>query len=311
MHKKYFLGVLLTFVLLSSIAAETSVSIAFFNKQVYVPTSEIYIRITVKNDTAQTWRFKMADDKRFTVGFSVTTMSNRSLEASDSWKRAMASSIPAMYRELSLEPGEEYSFVESLKNYVTIAEPGTYIVFCTMYPELSNRSSINPMRSNNLSLSVRPGLPSPTLAESFSSSLTEILRAEKIGPDEVVSRTIRSRQKGQWNEFFLYLDIERLMLANSAKARSYSRESDDGRRRILNEYKTELMAGVTETDIILIPSSFEILETRYGSLMGTVIVMQKYQYDGFRMLKEYTYDLERRDDIWYITGYSVVNRGTE
>jgi hypothetical protein len=39
--------------------------------------------------------------------------------------------------------------------------------------------------------------------------------------------------------------------------------------------------------------------------------MQKFDYDGFKMLKEYTYELERRDDIWFIVAYSVRNKGTE
>ena len=29
------------------------------------------------------------------------------------------------------------------------------------------------------------------------------------------------------------------------------------------------------------------------------------------MVKEYDYDLVRRDNIWYIEGYSVLNKGTE
>jgi hypothetical protein len=100
-------------------------------------------------------------------------------------------------------------------------------------------------------------------------------------------------------------------MANADKSRSYGRESDDGRRRMISAYKADLMASVADTDIVMIPSSFDIVETRYGASYGKVVVMQKFDYDGFRMLKEYVYELERRDDVWYIVGYTVKNKGTE
>jgi len=53
------------------------------------------------------------------------------------------------------------------------------------------------------------------------------------------------------------------------------------------------------------------LETRYGGSRGTVQVLQKFDYPDFRMLKLYIYELEKRDDIWYIISYTVQNKGTE
>ncbi|OHD28205.1 MAG: hypothetical protein A2Y38_14975 [Spirochaetes bacterium GWB1_59_5] len=302
----------MTAFVLSTAAAQADISISFFDKRIYVPGSEVLVKVTIRNQTPAAWRFKLADDKRLSVGFDVRSLSNRLLEPSDAWKRAMSSNVPAFYREVSIQPGEEYSFVTNLSDYTALDEPGAFIVVCTLYPELSGRADPGlALRSNALSLSVRPGAPTPSVAESFRSGIAEILKAERIGPDEVVSRTVTARQKGRWNEFFLYLDVERLLKANADKSRSYDRESDDGRRRMLTAYKADLMASLVDTDIVVIPSSFEIVETRYGTSYGTVVVMQKFDYDGFKMLKEYTYELERRDDIWYIVAYTVRNKGTE
>lgn len=292
--------------------AQAELSIAFFDKRMYVPGVEIPVKISIRNDSPKAWRFKLADEKRLSVSLDVRTMSNRTLEASDSWKRAMAASSPAFYRELALQPGEEYSFVEDLRNFVAILEPGTYVISCRLWPELGSLSGSAPsIRSNTLNLSVRPGSPAPGASEVFRTGTAEILRAERIGPDEVVGRTIRSRQKNLWNEFFLYLDLERLLRNNQDKRRSYDRESDDGRRRMLETYRTDLMKSVVDADIAVIPTSFEITETRYGPLYGFVTVIQKFAYDGFSMIKEYTYELERQDDIWYIVSYVVRNKGTE
>ncbi|HPG86280.1 MAG TPA: hypothetical protein PLQ29_06225 [Spirochaetales bacterium] len=306
------LAALVAALCLGAAAAQAELTISFFDKAVYTPGSDVYVKVTVRNDSPSTWRFKLADEKRLSVGFEVRSLANRRLEASDSWKRAMSSSAPVYYRELAIQPGEEYSFVENVADYVALSEPGAFFVVCTLYPELSGRTAeSSTIRSNALSLSIRPGAPTPAVAERFVAGTAEILKAERIGPDEVVSRTIRARQKGRWNEFFLYLDVERLLKANSDKSRSYDRESDDGRRRMIESYKADLMASVVDADIVVVPSSFDILETRYGASYGTVRVTQKFDYDGFKMVKEYTYELERRDDIWYIVAYTVRNKGTE
>ncbi len=270
------------------------------------------VKITVRNDSPSPWRFKLADDKRLSIVFDVKTMSNRSLEPSDSYKRMMSSSSPEFYRELTIEPGEEYSFVEDLRGYVRFAEPGVFVVSCALYPELKRASgTAGVIRSNTLALSIRPGAPAPSAAETFRADTNIILKAEHISPDEVVARTIRARQKSLWNEFFLYLDVESLLKANSEKKRMYDKESDDGRRRMLAAYRTDLMASVVDSDIVVIPSSFEIIETRFRTSSGTVTVLEKFKNDGFSLIKEYTYELERRDDIWFIVSYTVMNKGTE
>lgn len=310
--KSRVLTALIAVFALSAAAAQADISISFFDKRVYVPGSDVLVKVTIRNETPAAWRFKLADDKRLSVSFDVRSLSNRVLEPSDAWKRAMSSSIPVFYREVAIQPGEEYSFITNLADFAAIDEPGSFIVVCTLYPELSGKTEKDMLlRSNALSLAVRPGAPAPSVAESFRTGTAEILKAERIGPDEVVSRTVAARQKGRWNEFFLYLDVERLLKANSDKSRSYDRESDDGRRRMLTAYRADLMASLVDTDIVVIPSSFEIVETRYGTSYGTVVVMQKFDYDGFKMLKEYTYELERRDDIWFIVAYTVRNKGTE
>lgn len=293
-------------------SATASLSISFYDKRMYVPGDAIPVKVTIRNDSPVAYRFKLAEEHRLSVSFSVMTASNRALEASDSWKRAMASDSPAFYRELAIQPGEEYSFIEDLRDHVALTEPGAYLVRCSFWPELSSRAaSASALPSNILTLSLRPGAPSPLASTAFSAQTGELLKAERLAPDEVVRRTIVARQKSQWNEFFLYLDVERLLRANPERKRSYDRESDDGRRRMLEAYRIDLMAATVDSDIVVVPSSFEISETRYGSTRGTVIVVQKFAYPGFHMVKEYTYDMEKRDDIWYIVGYTVLNKGSE
>ena len=80
---------------------------------------------------------------------------------------------------------------------------------------------------------------------------------------------------------------------------------------MLEKYRVDLQQNTVDADIITIPSDFDIIETRYGTDSGTVRVLEKFDYKGFKMLKEYDYEMARRDNIWYIVGYTVLNKGTE
>ena len=59
------------------------------------------------------------------------------------------------------------------------------------------------------------------------------------------------------------------------------------------------------------PHSFDILKTAYSPSEATVIVRERFKQRDYTELKEYTYRLIRQDRVWLVTGYTVVNRGTE
>jgi hypothetical protein len=286
------------------------VSIRFFDKRVYYPESPIPLKITITNKSASTYRFKLAEDRVYSLAFEAKTPSNRSLEPADGYKKALATTRPVFYREMAVEPGEEYSFVEDLARFIRIPDAGSYSIRADFFPELATDRS-GAVKSNVLILPVRPSLGLPPASDIVSAETGEVLSPKPLPPDEVVRGTIVARQRSQWNEFFLYLDLEALLSRNEARKRAYDRESDSGRRRMLEKYKADLRQNLIDVDIVTVPSSFEILETRYTNASGVVRVLEKFDYHGFRLVKEYDYELSRKDDIWYIEGYEVLNKGTE
>jgi hypothetical protein len=120
-----------------------------------------------------------------------------------------------------------------------------------------------------------------------------------------------ARQKDLWNDFFVYLDLESLISRDQDRKKEYDAESDEGRRRLLERYRADLQTNVRDNDIVVQPYYFEILETRYTEAKGFVSVLEKFQSGQLRMVKEYTYELRRRDEVWYIVDYTVFNKGTE
>jgi hypothetical protein len=167
------------------------------------------------------------------------------------------------------------------------------------------------VKSNKLSLHIRPPVATPEERVRIEQETGRMLEREKMAPDDVVDYTIRARQKSQWEKFFLYLDLESLYRRDPKRESRYQRYSEEDQRRILSQFRKELQQEVVDRDILLVPSSFEILKTSYTPYKATVIVKAKFKFPDFTEVKQYSYFLTRKDLFWLITGYDIINLGTE
>jgi len=288
------------------------VSIEFVDRRIYHPDSDIHIRVTVKNEDARTYQFRLADRRLFTVDFDVRTLTNVQVERSQNFITRRAADQPVYYRNVSLEPGEEFSFTEELSDYVNVTRAGTYVVQANFYPDLWTRDDSGPIQSNRLTLSVRPSpVGIPEVQHRIDEETEEILHREALPPDEVVRWTLEARQRREWNRFFLYLDTEELLLRDPARERRYKRLPEEEQLEELEQFREHLKQERVEGDLVAAPSSFEIEETRYGPHEGEVITVQRFRYDTFTEVREYRYTLERRDNVWVIVDYTVESLGTE
>ena len=143
-----------------------AVSIKFYDKTMYYPdaadSNPVFIHITVRNTGTDTLRFKLADDRMFSIDFNAYTIKNERLSQTETLIRKRTTNQTVYFREIALEAGEEYSFVENLKEYLTVANPSVYYVDLAFYPELY-RFRDERISSNRLTLEVRP---SPSAASS-------------------------------------------------------------------------------------------------------------------------------------------------
>jgi hypothetical protein len=312
-------------------SGDVDFSIRFFDRRIYyVEGDPVYIQVTITNNSPATYRFKLADERVFSLDFDVKTVSNRSLEPADILTRKRTQYQQIFFREIAVESGESFSFVEDLRSYVTIKEPGSLVVKAYLYPELfrpgiiktaalgggASAAAFGLLESKRLSLSIRPpvvtgpdGIP---LEMDIATNAT--LVRERLAPDQVVEYMLSARQKSQWEKFFLYLDLEAMLSRDAVSQRKWLAESEEGRRRMIEQYRQELRSNVRDGTISVIPTSYTIQRTQYNSFEGSVTVLEKFRNDNnntFTELKQYTYDVRLKDNIWTIVGYSVVNMGTE
>jgi hypothetical protein len=170
-----------------------------------------------------------------------------------------------------------------------------------------------PLESNRLTLNIRPRLiPGPDgIPLELDVETNAILVRQKLAPDEVVTYLLTARQKSQWEKFFLYLDLPAMLSRDAYRRRQWASESEEGRQRMLLKYRQDLQNAVIDEDISLIPMNFIIERTNYNAQTGTVTVLEYFKVGSYTERKRYSWLLEKRDDIWTIVDYSVVNLGTE
>lgn len=297
-----------------------AVNIRYYDKRVYyLETDPILVLVTLTNNGPSPFRFKLADERVFSVDFDVRTTTNRTVEAGASVVRKRSGSRQVYFREISVEAGESFSFVENLKDYAALEKSGAYVVRAMVYPELFYpepgipASAGKPIESNRLALTIKPpAIPGPDGAPlPLDTETNAVLVPEKLPPDEVVNYFLTARQKEQWEKFFLYLDLESMLTRNAQRNRQWLAESEEGRRQMIDRYRRELRSETIDGDIATIPMNFTIERTQYGAEEGTVTALEYFRVGTYTEKKRYTYYLRRRDDIWFIEDYSVVNLGTE
>jgi hypothetical protein len=302
---RFFAGLSLLFIFCAgfssyrAMAAETGgsgavdFSIRFYDRRVYFAEGDpVYVQVSIANNSPSTYRFKFADERVFSVDFDIRTMSNRSLEPAEDLVRKRTQNQRIFFREIAVESGESFSFVEDLRDYVKLSRPGSFIVQARVYPELYRTSdaaeifpaagSIRPaaqdfdpepnppavLESNRLNLNIRPpAIPGPGgIPLSMDIETGAVLVREKLPPDQVVEYLLAARQKSQWEKFFLYLDLEAMLSRDAARKRQWLAEGEEGRRRMLERYRTELQSAVIDGDISTIPAEFTVERTVYNSL---------------------------------------------
>lgn len=300
-------------------AAEVDLSIRFYDKRVYyIPgavTEPILVQVTLANKGPLPYHFRLAEDRVFSVDFEVKTLTNRPLEAAGLLVRKRTQSASVFFRDISVESGESFSFIEDIRDYVALDQAGSFVLQVKMYPDLirNNGGSALPLESNRLSLHLRPpALPGPTgIPLAMDVETNAILVRESLPPDQVVEYTLRARQKNQWEKFFLYLDLEAMLRRDPQRRRQWQGASEEVRLRMIDQYRIGLENAVVDGDIATIPLEFRVERTTYNAEEGTVSVLELFRFRDIIERKRYTYDLRLRDDIWTIVGYTVQNLGTE
>jgi hypothetical protein len=299
-----------------SIFAQNSQDIQFeiryYNQKIYFLGDEIKVKLTLTNKGTGTFHFKVADDKAFNVDFDVRTTTNIASPHAENFISQTTTDQYVFYRNISLEPDEEYSIVENITDYIKLEKPGLYIVQGLFYPELRRGNMPSKLTSNKLTLNVRPPVNMPEMRTVVEAETMKSLKREALSPDKVVAYTIQARQHasqtGEWERFFLYLDLQGLYMQYEPRKKEYMNSSEQQRRILRARYKENLKKERVDQDILLIPTSTNIVETWYTGNEAQVKVDEYFEYPDFTDKRRYVYYLHKENQTWLIYKYEVTNR---
>ncbi len=288
-----------------------SVSIRFFDKKIYNTESNIQLQVRIVNNSLENYSFNSAEIKSFNFNFQVKTLTNIFVHNSNNYILNHQTNNPVFYRKITLLPGEEYAFKTNLDDYVDISESGIYIVQAKFFPNFQLGYNSQYVESNKLTLSIRPTMDAPEFQDQIDIETGEILDLTAMPPDEVVKYTIEARLQSAWNKFFLYLDIKGLLLNHPDLKHRYKSSSEEKQLAMIEDYKNKLKSKLVDNDILLLPSSFEILNTSYTQSEASVVVNEEFTFPDYTEKKKYIYYLHRYGNIWSIYNYDVRNLGTK
>jgi len=299
---------------------EVEFNIRFFDRRIYhVQTDPIFVQVTITNNSPYPYRFKLADDRSFSIDFDIRTMTNRQLPQADSLVRKRTQNAQVFFREITIESFESFSFIEDLRDYVIFSQTGSFRVRARVYPELiravpaAGQAVIPALESNFLNLSLRPPIihGSDGIPLEMDVATGALLVRQQLPPDEVVTYMLLARQTSQWERFFLYLDLETMLTKDAYQRRRWLSENEEGRRKMLLQYRQTLQNPAIDDDLSVIPTTFEILRTVYNNNEGTVTALLKFRMPTYTQLRQYIYYLEKKDNYWMIVNYTVQGLGTE
>ncbi len=312
---------IVTFILLFAVlcngagADGLSVGIKLVEQKIYFLNDDIEIKITVKNDAVDMRQFRIADNRVFSLDFDVRTASNRPSDYhSVRFQNNRNTLKPVFYRDVSLSPGEEYSLTVSLSDYIALKDAGLYYVQAVFFPDLYMADAAPSLTSNKLTLNIRPAVQSPAERVEVEARVERARQRDTLPPDEVVTYMLKARMADEWAKFFLYINLEDLYLNRYLTTRQnrdqFNRLSEAAKHLRVNGYKKQIMAGKDEWQLVLLPHTFEIVETRYTPFAATVKARQIYQHPDYKEPRLYTYTLKRSGNVWEITDYLVANINT-
>lgn len=289
-----------------------SVKIELANPKIYLQNDEIFINVKIFNTSNDPTSCIIADDKRFSFDFQMVTMQNRALEHSKEYIISFHKVQPVFNSHIRLAPGEGYIYKARLNDYYDLNRTGQFFVRSLYYPDLKlNNSNMDSVSSNQLSINIRPeGIKEMVLEEKETVEIEKKLFVTKRPPDEIVDFMLNARMNKEWEKFFLYLDLEKLILTNYNFRQKYMKSDVETQKELIKQYK-EYLKRNTIDEISFMPHSFNIIKTEYTEGRGKVEVVNSFKYMDYIEEKYYTYFLNKKGNIWYIYSYEVLNLGVK
>lgn len=275
-----------------------------FVKQNFQGDEAIEVQFSIRNIGSSESEFILSDILNQSIHFELKTSRN---ELVSYHARSQASVVgyfsnPALYRRITLLPGESFSRVFDLRDLYDLYTHETFYVKGIFYPDPDDRTQFV---SSDLAYftQVPPLLVQQYIVSDSIQRAQEIRALTKLSVDEVIGSFFEAQMEKDWEKFLLHIDSDRLIQSFQNYAVLYNGATD-------GVFKLELIERfkrffTTHWDIPIIGYMVNEIVMRGDTATVEVDATESIHFTSRRI--RYTFTLFRNTGgTWLITDYAVL-----
>ncbi|MBN1897644.1 MAG: hypothetical protein JW827_02620 [Spirochaetes bacterium] len=275
-----------------------------FDKQSYRLDEDITLNIEIKNTGADRILLYLAGYKKENFKVKLINLKNASLiEEKDPGEEDLKRFNPELFspRDIFLYPDESYKTGIDLEDFYQLSEAGRYKIMVSFNPYPMKKDYIQ-FESNPVYIEIKPTLKNQIETE----IINEIVKREEsrlYTPAGMVQFMLDSKVRGDKDNYYLYQDLDRIIMNYDPYKEKYLKASDTMKKDIIEEFKkwdiNRVDRQIAEYKIMDVFESFED---------NTAIVKVMINYKPPAVFQRYVYqfNLEKKGIKWILKDMDVL-----
>jgi hypothetical protein len=279
-------------------------------QQTYYINEPLHVHFLVINEGAEPVRFNLAEQIFLNFGFRVRSLQDINVRERDTWElhKLAARQEIDVTRNITLSPGERYGRVIDAAEWLRLVDPGVYELtgYFWMFPQRSNLDYRYESNRKRFLLEPPRDVAQAIAQEAETRSEREVKR---MSADETVDYIITAKRQGDWDEYFRFMDLTRLINVFTQFRTRYVAADTSARGEVMQDFREFLRVFPSEhiehhfVQNVTVTRDEETLNER-----ARVECLIVYRTGQLVERKIYHFSLYRKLDRWYVESYYVVNR---
>jgi len=234
--------------------------IKFSNEQIYFIGKPIVIKFEIINKSFSNYFIQIANDISYNFSFIVISSDGEQVDYKDEFILKKKSIDKVFTKEIMLAPNESYAVEMDINEWFNLTKEGVYFIQGVFYPYIDS--------------------------------------GERIVTQNILK--LNSRQRKDWDEFFLYIDFDKFIMNYPSFRDKYKYASENARINLIEEFKKYIISTFYN-DLLY----FEIRKTLIEFENAKVDVYLEFSYKNYIEKYQAQYHLSLKDQIWLIKGYEI------
>ncbi|MDR2735087.1 MAG: hypothetical protein LBC99_10725 [Spirochaetota bacterium] len=293
-------------------APSLSVQVDLLQRTYYI-NEPIPVYMTVVNTSAEPVRFSLAQQIFLNFDFRVRSLQDMQVKERDDWQlHKLASRQDILQaeaaRSITLAPGERFGRVIDIAEWLRLIDPGVYELtgYFWMYPQRASYDYRYESNRKRFLLEAPREVVEAIALEKATQSETEVKR---MSADETVDYIISAKRRGDWDAYFRFMDLTRLINVFHQYRARYVAADLASRSSVMDDFKNFLRAFPSEQiDHHFVQNVTVTRDEATLNESAKVECMIVYRTGQLVERKIYHFSLYRKLDRWYVDSYYVINK---